>query len=89
MPASFSLGEHFESFVRRQVRSGRFASASEVVREGLRLMEEREAEREARLEALRTEIARGRDSGPGIPADDVFADLRSRIAEIGRSGTKR
>lgn len=88
MPASYSLGEHFDGFVKRQVRSGRFASASEVVREGLRLMEEREAEREARLEALRAEIARGRDSGPGIPAEEVFADLRSRIAEIGGSSAK-
>ena len=48
MPNSYSLGAHFEDLIQRQVRSGRFASASEVVREGLRLMEEREAEREAR-----------------------------------------
>ena len=68
MPASYSLGTHFEQFVQRQLRSGRYASASEVVREGLRLMEEREAERQARLESLRAEIARGRESGPGIPA---------------------
>lgn len=79
MPASYSLGKHFETFVQRQVRSGRFASASEVVREGLRLMEEREAEREARLQALRAEIARGRDSGPGIPADEVFARVQARV----------
>ena len=79
MPASYSLGPYFEDFVRRQVQSGRFASASEVVREGLRLIEEREAEREARLEALRGDIARGRDSGPGIPADRVFARVAERI----------
>lgn len=82
MPASYSLGTHFEELIRRQVRSGRFASASEVVREGLRLIEARDAEREARLEALRTEIARGRESGPGIPADDVFAKARRRIDEV-------
>ena len=79
MPASYSLGKHFEAFVQRLVRSGRFASASVVVRDGLRLIEEREAEREARLEGLRTEIARGRESGPGIPADEVFARVRARI----------
>ena len=89
MPASYSLGKHFETFVQRQVRSGRFASASEVVREGLRMMEEREAEREARLEALRTEIARGRDSGPGIPADEVFARVEARIDEVARSRDAR
>ena len=85
MPASYSLGTHFEDFVKRQVRSGRFASASEVVREGLRLVEEREAEREARLEALRTEVARGRESGPDIPADRVLARMRERIDEAERS----
>jgi antitoxin ParD1/3/4 len=79
MPASYSLGPYFENFVRRQVRSGRFASASEVVREGLRLVEEREAEREARLDALRAEITRGQESGPGAPADEVFARTRERI----------
>jgi antitoxin ParD1/3/4 len=81
VPASYSLGKHFETFVQGQVRSGRYASASEVVREGLRLMEEREAEREARLEALRAEIQRGRESGPGVPADEVFAQVRARIAD--------
>jgi antitoxin ParD1/3/4 len=80
VPASYSIGNHFEEFVRRQVRSGRFASASEVVREGLRLMEEHEAERAARLDALRADIVRGRESGPGVPAEEVFARVRERIA---------
>lgn len=82
MPASYSIGGHFEGFIRQQVQSGRFASASEVVRAGLRLMEEREAERDARLEALRSEIGRGRESGAGIPAADVFAETRERIQRI-------
>ena len=82
MPASYSIGSYFESFVRRQLESGRFASASEVVREGLRLMEEQETEREARLEALRAEIARGRASGPGVPAEEVFARARARIDAV-------
>lgn len=88
MPASYSVGPHFEELIRRQVRSGRFASASEVVREGLRLVEEREAEREARLEALRTEIARGRESGKGIAADEVLARVRERVraADRGAAG---
>jgi antitoxin ParD1/3/4 len=45
-----SIGERWETFVDRIVREGRYGSASEVVREGLRLVEEREA----RLKALRT-----------------------------------
>jgi len=81
VPASYSLGTHFEDFVQRQVKSGRFASASEVVREGLRLIEEREAEREARLEGLRSAIERGRESGPGRPADEVFARVRDALGE--------
>jgi antitoxin ParD1/3/4 len=85
MPASYSLGPHFEDLIRRQLRSGRFASASEVVREGLRLIEERDAEREARIEALRSEVARGRESGPGVPADRVFARVRERIGEAKRT----
>jgi antitoxin ParD1/3/4 len=86
MPNSYSLGPHFEDLIRRQVLSGRFASASEVVREGLRLVEARDAEREARLEALRGENARGRESGPGVPADEAFARARARIGEVERTG---
>jgi putative addiction module CopG family antidote len=56
MPSSFTLGTHFEGFIRRQVSSGRYASASEVVRDSLRLLEEREQERAVHLEALRAEI---------------------------------
>ncbi len=89
MPASYSLGKHWESFVKRQVQSGRFASASEVVRAALRLIEEREAEQEARLEALRGEIARGRISGPGIPAEDVFRQVRARIEDVARERAAR
>ena len=79
MPASYSLGSHFEKFVQHQLKSGRFASASEVVREALRLMERREAEHATRLEGLRAEIVRGRESGPGVPAERAFADVRKRI----------
>ena len=85
MPASYSLGAHFEALIQRQVKSGRFASASEVVREGLRLIEARDAEREARLEALRAEIARGRESGLGTPAQEAFARVRARIDEANRA----
>ncbi len=82
MPSSFTLGTHFEGFIKQQVNSGRYASASEVVRDSLRLLEEQEAMRQARLDALRSEVEIGVNGGPGIPADHVFAKARQRIADI-------
>ncbi|MGH8613070.1 MAG: type II toxin-antitoxin system ParD family antitoxin [Gammaproteobacteria bacterium] len=40
MPSSYAVGEHFEQFIKQQVEGGRYASASEVVRDALRLLEE-------------------------------------------------
>lgn len=82
MPSSFTLGAHFEGFIKQQVNAGRYASASEVVRDSLRLLEEQEAMRQARLEALRAEIDHGAASGRGIPAERSFANARQRIADI-------
>ena len=66
---SITLGAHFLGFVEGQVATGRFASASEVVRAGLRLLEEREQ----RLAALRDALAEGEASGPAEPFDfDAF-----------------
>jgi len=62
MASSYTLGEHFEDFVRRLLQSGRYASASEVMRDGLRLLEEREKTNEAKLEALRNSINEGLSS---------------------------
>ncbi len=48
---SISLGEHFDSFISRQLEHGRYASVSEIVREGLRLLENQETERQASSES--------------------------------------
>ncbi|MBW7930163.1 MAG: type II toxin-antitoxin system ParD family antitoxin [Gammaproteobacteria bacterium] len=52
---SLSLGEHWEVFIRNEVASGRYGSASEVVRSALRILEERKT----KLEALRAHLAEG------------------------------
>lgn len=73
MPSSYVIGENFEGFIQNQLKSGRYASASEVVRDGLRVLEECDQFRAMQLNALRAEIRKGIDSGPGIPAAEVFA----------------
>jgi antitoxin ParD1/3/4 len=62
---SFSLGEHFTSFVEAQVKEGRYSNASDVMRAALRLLEEREA----RMGALRTALVEGEESGASTPFD--------------------
>jgi antitoxin ParD1/3/4 len=51
MPSSYLIGEHFERFNKSQIQQGRYASASEVIRDGLRALEVREQLRAAKLEA--------------------------------------
>ena len=60
---SISLGEHFSAFVESQVSSGRYGSASEVVRAGLRMLESHESQVRALQEALRA----GEESGAASP----------------------
>ncbi|NML74314.1 type II toxin-antitoxin system ParD family antitoxin [Rhizobium sp. S-51] len=71
-----SLGERWEKFVERTVQSGRYGSASEVVREGLRLVEEREVKLTALRDTLDRSIAAGGDVG-----DEELDSLLDRRAE--------
>jgi antitoxin ParD1/3/4 len=63
---SISLGDHFVGFIDRQVESGRYGSASDVVRAGLRLLEEHEA----RVKALQEALIAGEESGEPQPFDN-------------------
>lgn len=77
MPSSYAIGDHFEQFIHRQVESGRYASASEVVREALRTLENRERLREIEVEEYRIKIREGIES-PSRPAEEVFARLEAK-----------
>jgi len=58
---TLSLGEHWNHFIDSKVKQGRYASASELVRDALRLIEEREAN--SKLESLRSALIEGENSG--------------------------
>ena len=82
MPSSYAIGDHFEKFIRKQVESGRYASASEIVRDALRLLEEREQMREIEFEEYRQKIRDGIESGEGLPAEEVFARLEAKYQSM-------
>ena len=80
--ANVSLTKHQEQFIQKKVRSGRYLSSSEVVREALRLLEEQEETRGQRLEMLKHELdtAIGQAKrGETTDATVVFGDLRKKL----------
>jgi antitoxin ParD1/3/4 len=80
-----SLGNRWERFVDAKVKSGDFQTASEVLRAGLRLLEERELLKRIsvssmeELKATITEAVASLDGGEGINGEEAFARLRERI----------
>jgi antitoxin ParD1/3/4 len=80
---NISLNPHFEELVKAKVDSGLYNSVSEVVREALRLLEERDQLRALRMDELRREIQKGIDSGDPAPLDmDVIkARGHQRLAD--------
>ncbi|MFH1554263.1 MAG: type II toxin-antitoxin system ParD family antitoxin [Pseudomonadota bacterium] len=77
-----SVGREFEEYVKQKVASGDYASASEVVRDGLRLLKEKDLVFEARLHALRSEIQKGVDqaeAGDLLDGPAVMAELRKAL----------
>lgn len=73
---SVTLGDHFDEFVAEKIEQGRFQSISEVVRAGLRKLEEDEA----KLEALRAKLAAGESSAPvdDFGRESFLAEMRSK-----------
>jgi antitoxin ParD1/3/4 len=82
MPSSYAIGPHFENFIKQKIKSGRYSSASEVVRDALRLFEEQEELRETQIKNIRQQIQEGRESGTGIPADKVFNRLEAKYSNL-------
>lgn len=73
-----SLTPELEQLVQERVRSGRYTSASEVVREALRLLADRDELRQLRLQEVRAKVAEGLDAiaaGDVHPGDEVFDEL--------------
>jgi antitoxin ParD1/3/4 len=78
MPTSVALSQHFEAFIQKQVKSGRYNNVSEVVRAGLRMLEDQHARDRLQQEELRAALAAGRASGRGRSADVVFDRLEAK-----------
>lgn len=77
-----SLTPELEKFVRQKVNSGRYLSVSEVITEALRLLEERDLQRQMRIEKLRSEVAVGieqSDRGEVFDGEEVVAELLEEI----------
>lgn len=77
---SVTLGEHFNSFISEQVKAGRYGSTSDVVRAGLRLLEEHEA----KVRALQEALIAGEESGEPQPFDFEALKARKHAEHEGR-----
>jgi antitoxin ParD1/3/4 len=77
------LTEHFEKFIETKLKSGHYGSASEVVRDALRLLEEKDQIKTLKLQALKAEIKKGLESGDPTPfdADSIKKKARERQAQ--------
>jgi antitoxin ParD1/3/4 len=78
MPTSVALSPHFETFVKQQVSAGRFNNVSEVVRAGLRLLEDQQDLQALKVQELRNAIHAGAASGTGVDSDEIFARLERK-----------
>jgi antitoxin ParD1/3/4 len=81
------LTPELEQLVQSKVKTGRYNSASEVVREALRLLEEHDQIRQMRLQEIRRKIQEGWDSlqrGEGMDGEEVVAELDAELARRGQ-----
>ncbi len=88
MGMNVNLTPQLEELVRAKVSSGLYSSASEVVREALRLMNEQDRLRQVKLEELRREVHRGLDSGTSEPWDAESTKRQARARRATKSPAK-
>ncbi len=86
---NISLTPQLEELVKSKVESGLYGSASEVMRDALRLLEERDRLRDLRLEELRSELKKGLDSGNPVPLDIGNVKARGRNRMTAQQGKKK
>src|SRR5258708_35627848 len=86
-----SLNPELGAFHQKRVKSGRYQTSSEVVREALRLLQRQEKERDAAFKQLKAKLDRGAgqaERGKILDGDDVFEELRELIEERRRAKKK-
>lgn len=83
MGMNVNLTPQLEELVRSKVSSGMYTSASEVVREALRLMEEQDRLKALKLEQLRRDIQAGKESGTSEPWDPAAIKQKARVRKAG------
>jgi antitoxin ParD1/3/4 len=83
MPMNISLTPHLESMIRQKIASGSYNSASEVVREALRLLEQEDQVRALKLHKLKLDIQEGLESGPSTSFDPKQIKRAVRQNKIG------
>ena len=84
MTINLTLGAHFDAFIEQQLASGRYADANDVVRDALRLLENRERRADLFDIAIEEGLADA-DAGRVHDADAVFDELTAELAAIGAS----
>ncbi len=82
MSTSIALSPHFEQFILEQVATGQYGNASEVVRAGLRLLEEQLRHAAEQRKQLRAAIAAGQASGAGQPVDAVLFRVEAQVRAV-------
>ena len=88
---NIALTPHLDKFVRDKIESGRYQSASEVVREGLRIMERLEMERQQAISEAGEKIRHGYEQikrGETVDARDVLAEIKA-MSKAARKGAKK